>query len=199
MGLVNVADSFGKSVGKKIAVDRLKASMARYKVPPDLQRMVVFAVDNSVEYIDLCVKNRKKPDDPKVLTEFLINKGVFTAKMASEDLGCAVSLVEFANNLRKNLPKARGFVPAAIVVSLTTLDVLAVGNSCHFIQEAYYHAVLETSSPHVNRMVRRTEIRPAIDSNAFWTSMTTQDKMRCEVERHLDRRAKDQAIPLRMP
>ena len=63
------------------------------------------------------VRNRKKPDDPKVLTEFLISKGVFTAKMASDDLGCAVSLVEFANNLRKNVPKAKGFVPAALVVS----------------------------------------------------------------------------------
>lgn len=199
MGLADITDNFGKSAGKKVVVDQLKALMAKYKVSPDMQRMVVFAVDNSVEYVDLCVKSRKKPDDPKVLTEFLITKGVFTAKMASDDLGCAVSLVEFANNLRKNVPKAKGFLPAALVVSLTTLDVLAVGNSCQFVQEAYYHAFLETSAPYVNAIPRRTEIRPASDPVAFLTSLKPQDKMRCDSERQLNHAAKSQAIPLRMP
>jgi len=199
MGLPDIADNFGKSAAKKVVVDRLKALMAKYKVSPDMQRMVVFAVDNSVEYVDLCVKNRKKPDDPKVLTEFLISKGVFTAKMASDDLGCAVSLVEFANNLRKNVPKAKGFVPAALVVSLTALDVLAVGNSCQFVQEAYYHAFLETSTPHVNPIPRRTDIRPATDPVAFLTSLKPQDRVRCEAERQLNRAAKVQALPLNMP
>jgi hypothetical protein len=199
MGLPDIADNFGKSAAKKVVVDRLKALMAKYKVSPDMQRMVVFAVDNSVEYVDLCVKTRKKPDDPKVLTEFLISKGVFTAKMASDDLGCAVSLVEFANNLRKNVPKAKGFVPAALVVSLTALDVLAVGNSCQFVQEAYYHAFLETSTPHVSAIPRRTDIRPATDPVAFLTSVQPQDRVRCEAERQLNHAAKFQALPLSMP
>ena len=85
---MGIAEDFGKSAGKKVVVDRLKALMAKYNVPADLQRMLVFAVDNSVEYVDLCIKTRKKPDDPKVLTEFLVSKGVFTAKMASADLAC---------------------------------------------------------------------------------------------------------------
>ena len=199
MGLAGITEDFGKSAGKKVVVDRLKALMAKYKVRPDMQRMLLFAVDNSVEYIDLCIKTRKKPDDPKVLTEFLINKGVFTAKMASEDLACAVSLVELVNNLRKNLPKARGFVPAALVVSLTTLDVLAVGNSCHFVQEAYYHAFLESSSPQVSPRPRRSDMQPTMDLTAFLASVPRQDKLRCEFERHLDQAAKFEAIPLSLP
>ena len=199
MGLSGIGEDFGKSAGKKIVVDRLKALMAMYKVPPDLQRMLVFAVDNSVEYVDLCVKTGKKPDDPKVLTEFLINKGVFTAKMASDDLACAVSLVEFVNNLRKNVPKARGLIPAALVTSLTALDVLAVGNSCQFVQEAYYHAFLASSSPHVRPPPRRSEIRPTVDLTSFLASVRQQDKVRCEVERRLDEAAKIQAIPLSLP
>jgi hypothetical protein len=198
MGLADIADDFGKSAGKKVLVDRLKALMSRYKVSPDMQRMAVFAVDNAVEYIDFCIKSKKKPDDAKVLTEFLINKGVFTAKMASDDLACAVSLVEFANNARKNWPKAKGFVPAAFVVSLTTLDVLAVGNSCHFVQEAYYHAFLETSSPHVRSAPRRTNVRPDLDPLAFLNAAPSQAKLRCEADRLLNQSAKS-AISLSLP
>jgi len=196
---MGIAEDFGKSAGKKVVVDRLKVLMAKYNVPADLQRMLVFAVDNSVEYVDLCIKTRKKPDDPKVLTEFLINKGVFTAKMASADLACAVSLVELANNLRKNVPKARGFIPAALVVSLTALDVLAVGNSCHFVQEAYYHAFLESSSPHVSPVPRRSDLQPTVDVTSFLASLTPPERLRCERERHLDRAAKIEAIPLSLP
>jgi hypothetical protein len=169
---MGIAGDFGKSAGKKVVMDRLKALMAKYKVPPDLQRMLVFAIDNSVAYVELCIENGKKPDDPKVLTDFLIAKGVFTAKMASADLACAVSLVELANNLRKNFPKARGFIPAALVMSLTALDVLAVGNSCHFVQEAYYHAFLESSSPHVSPVARRSAIEPTFDLTSFLASLT---------------------------
>ena len=196
---MGIAGDFGKSAGKKVVMDRLKALMAKYKVPPDLQRMLVFAIDNSVAYIELCIENGKKPDDPKVLTDFLIAKGVFTAKMASADLACAVSLVELANNLRKNFPKARGFIPAALVMSLTALDVLAVGNSCHFVQEAYYHAFLESSSPHVSPVARRSAIEPTFDLTSFLASLTREDKRRCEFERQLDQAAKSEAIPLSLP
>ena len=202
MSSADLLDKFGQNVGKKFLKDRITTIMSHNHVPIDLQKMIIFAVDNSIEYVDLCIKLNKKPDDPKVLTEFLINKGVFIAKLASDDIKCAVSLIELANGLRKNIPKARGPVPAAIVVSLTLLDVLSVGNSCTFVQEAYYHYVLEDphGTSHVTaprRQVRRTEAKPAPDPLAFLKSMDPKSRVRCEAAMASNRKAKD--ISIRLP
>lgn len=201
MSGTELADKFGKDVGKKFLKDRITTIMNQNRVAPELQKMIIFAIDNSIEYVDLCVKTHKKPDDPKVLTEFLINKGVFTAKMASDDIKCAVSLVEFANGLRKNIPKARGAIPTTIVVSLTLLDVLSVGNSCTFVQEAYYHHVLEDphGPSHVTApvcQIRRTEAKPASDPAAFLKSMKPMERNRCEMEKASNTRAKAVSIRL---
>ena len=67
--------------------------------------------------------------------DFLISKSIFTSEMAPEDFKCAVSFVEFANSLRKNIPKTKGLIPSTIVASLTLLDLFSMGNNCTFLQE----------------------------------------------------------------
>jgi len=192
--------TFGKDVGKKVLKDRVQALMRHNNVSADLQRMVIFAIDNTVEYIDLCVKLKKSPDDPAVLANFLFSKGVYTAKLASDDLKCAVSIVEFANGLRKNIPKAGGGpIPATVVVALTLVDVLSIGNNCTFVQEAYYHAFLETSHPHQGHVPlhpRRSEIKPTSAPNAFWNSLTPDVRSRCEFEKGSNQQAEALSLKL---
>jgi len=200
-----VINDFGKDVAKKFVKDKASSFMRSNGVSPDMQRMVIFAIDNSVEYIDLCVKQRKKPNDPIVLREFLINKGLFISKIASEDLKCGISLIELANNLRKNVPKARGPIPATIVVSLTLLDLIAAGNSCTFLQEAWYHAFQQNSkfTIHPISVVRRSEIKSAVDPIGFLRSQDPRTKMQCDRERQGIENLQDNVIQqwpsLRMP
>src|SRR5712671_3026785 len=153
MSSADLRDKFGQNVGKKFLKDQITTIMNHNHVPIDLQKMIIFAVDNSIEYVDLCIKLNKKPDDPKVLTEFLINKGVFTAKLASDDIKCAVSLIELANGLRKNIPKARGPVPAAIVVSLTLLGSL-IDRNLDLLSQVFRLRVLHAGSNCRERLLR---------------------------------------------
>jgi hypothetical protein len=198
-------NDFGKDVGKKFVKDKASSYMSSNGVSPDMQRMVIFAIDNSVEYIDLCAKQRKKPNDPAVLRDFLVSKGIFTLKMASEDLKCGVSLVELANNLRKNGPKAKGLIPSTIFVSLTLLDLISAGNSCSFLQEAWYHAFLQTSTDTINPIgvARRSEIKPAANPIDFLRLQDPHAKVRCDIERQDIENTQDdvneQGPSLRMP
>jgi len=157
----NLAGSFGKDALKRPMKEFISSKLDEYKVSSDTKKMIMFAIDNAVEYVDYCYKQNKKPDDLKILREFLISRGVFIAKIAVDDLKCGIAIFEFANNLRKNMPKAIGPIPAAIVTSLTLLDLLGVGNSCAFVQEAYYHAFLKTSDVKITPVPKqkvRTEV-----------------------------------------
>ena len=196
---------FGKDVAKKLVKDKALSYMRSNGVSTDMQRMVIFAIDNAVAYIDLCVKAHKRPNDPAVLRDYLRNKGMLISKMASEDLKCGISLVELANNLRKNVPKAKGPIPATIVISLTLVDLISAGNSCSFLQEAWYYA-FQRASTVTNRPIsvsRRSEITPAADPLAFLRSQEPHAKMQCDAERRHTQALQDSVIQqwpsLRMP
>ncbi len=145
--------------------EAMQIAMEKAGASPQLIDISVFVVENSLAYAAFCATQRKKPDDPMALAAFLESKGKGVLKVAgNDDLKCAIALWDFGKGLYTRGKFLRGGpVPATIVASLTLIDLLGVGNSCSFVQEAFYHGVLETSSPKrvpVARATRRTEAEP---------------------------------------
>jgi hypothetical protein len=147
--MVNANDGLSKDITKTYLKEGMKSALKKVGASEKMIGVAVFVVDNSILYIEFCTKNRINPDDPKALAAFLESKSKGMLKLLdNDDLKCVIALYDFSKGLYKRAPMVRGGpIPATIVASLTLLDLLGIGNSCTFVQEAFYHAFLKSSSP----------------------------------------------------
>ncbi|WP_145675426.1 hypothetical protein [Azospirillum brasilense] len=155
---------FAKDFIKKSLKEELKSAMEKSGSSKDFINWTMFVIDNSADYIEYCIKTKKNPDDVKALIQFLESKGKNIAKLSSDDARCVIAIFDFAKNLRDRMKAIRGGpIPATLVVSLLIIDGIAIGNSCTFVQEAFYHATLKTSQVRQMPIQRRngeTSIAP---------------------------------------
>ena len=80
--------------------------------------------------------------------EFLYTKNGHVAKLlGNEAVDCGLAMVDFVLSVRTATAATNtGFPPAiTLAYGLAIIDLIDVGNSCNFAQQAYYDAVLKSS------------------------------------------------------
>ena len=118
------------------------------------------------EYIPYAIEQKSDPTDGKVLAKFLAGKGMKMAQLFGNDsVNCGLSIVELLLSANKaSTVSATGFLPAAVAAwGLALLDLIEVGNSCEFAQQAYYDAFLKSSS--VQLVLVRTRTKQYYSTN----------------------------------
>ncbi|CAG9258711.1 hypothetical protein PUN4_320067 [Paraburkholderia unamae] len=104
------------------------------------------------EYIPYAMKQAKNPSDGKVLAEFLAGKGMHAAKfLGNNSINCGLAIVDLlksgATALEATNSPAVAVLPVPVLAwGLASLDLIEVGNSCEFAQDAYYYLFLKDSA-----------------------------------------------------
>lgn len=144
---------------QKLVSQRLDSAMAANDVPQETRDMFINSLEMMYEYIPYALNQGKNPSDGKILAAFLATKGMKMAKyLGNDSINCGVALVDFIKSTATatevtNSPAAV-YLPAPVLAwGLAALDLLEVGNSCEFVQDATYHLFYKDSS----HVVRRTK------------------------------------------
>lgn len=149
----------GLTTTQKMVSQQLDQLLTKHHVPQETREAILNSFEMLYEYIPYAIEQGKSPSDGTVLAKFLATKGMKMSKyLGSNSINCGVALVELlkssATAVETSSSPAAAFLPAPVLAwGLATLDLIEVGNSCEFAQDAYYHAFLKDSS----HVVRRTE------------------------------------------
>ena len=153
------ASELGLTTTQKVISQKLDELLKKNQVPAETREMIVNSFEMMYEYIPYARKQRKNPSDGKVLAEFLATKGMKAAKyLGNNSINCGIAIVELlksgATAVETSTSPAAAFLPAPVLAwGLATLDLIEVGNSCEFAQDAFYHAFLKDS----DYVIRRSE------------------------------------------
>ncbi len=137
------------SLAVRAALDQLDNLLAEKNVDADVRARIKTCAALMYEYIPYAIEQRKDPTDAKVLALFLTGKGLKTATLFGHDgVNCAISIVELLLSIQKATAASSTAVPPLVVLAwgVAMLDLIEVGNSCEFAQQAYYHAFQRQSS-----------------------------------------------------
>jgi hypothetical protein len=144
---------------QKAVSQKLNDLLTQQKVPAETREAILNSFEMMYEYIPYAIKQGENPSSGKVLAEFLATKGMKMAKyLGNNSVNCGIAIVELlksgATAVQTSSSPAAAFLPAPVLAwGLATLDLIEVGNSCEFAQDAFYHAFLKESS----YVVRRSE------------------------------------------
>ncbi len=136
------------------ALDQL---LQKQKVPQETREAILNSFEMLYEYIPYAIEQGKSPSDGKILAKFLATKGMKMSKyLGNNSINCGIALVELlksgATAVETTNSPAVAFLPAPVLAwGLATLDLIEVGNSCEFAQDAFYHAFLKDSSYTIQR------------------------------------------------
>lgn len=137
------------SAAMKTVVQQLDDAMKARGVSETTRGHMLEIFQMSYAYIPYVIAQKKDPTDVKVLMEFLAIKNKHLAKLlGNEAVDCGIAMVDFIGSVRTAAVATKTGFPPAIVLSygLALIDLLEVGNSCSFAQQAYYEAVLRSSN-----------------------------------------------------
>lgn len=156
----------GGTAFQKLVSQRLDSALASNNVPQDTRDMFINSLEMMYEYIPYAISQKKNPSDGKVLAAFLASKGRKMAKYLGNDtINCGVALVEFIKSTAAATEVSTSpgvlYLPVPVLAwGLAALDLIEVGNSCEFVQDATYHVFLKDSS----NTIRQTK---AVVDNAY--------------------------------
>jgi len=148
------------STAVKAAVQQVDSYLASKGVAAETRDAITNSFEIMYEYIPYAIKQGKDPTDGKILAEFLRTKGLKTLKFTGEDnIKCGVAIVEFLLSAHKAAGSTATGVPPVMTLAygLALLDLIEVGNSCEFAQQAYYEAFLRESSVKLEPVRMRVE------------------------------------------
>ena len=154
---------------QKVVSQKLDSLMAAKNVPKETREMLINSLEMIYEYISYARKLSQNPSDGKALRGFLATKAGKMAKFLGNDpINCGVALVEFLGSTEKAVTVSRSreaiYLPVPVLAwGLAALDLIEVGNSCEYVQEATYHVFLKNSSPAIDKaraMVGTTYVLP---------------------------------------
>jgi hypothetical protein len=156
---MTAALELGLTTTQKVVSQKLDDLLKANRVPTETREMMVNSFEMMYEYIPYAIKQGKNPSDGKVLAEFLATKGMKTAKyLGNNSINCGIAIVELLRSgttaIETSTSPAAAVLPAQVLAwGLASLDLIEVGNSCEFAQDAYYHAFLKDS----DYVIRRSE------------------------------------------
>jgi hypothetical protein len=151
--------------GMKAAMASMDRLMEKKGVSKEVREQIINAAEMMYEYIPYAIEQKENPTDGKVLAKFLLmKKGTKVAKMfGNESVTCAISIVDFLLAAQTAVTTT-GFPPAmALAYGLALLDLIDVGNSCEFAQQAYYEAFMRGSKVSLNPVRVRVEQYYSVD------------------------------------
>jgi hypothetical protein len=137
---------------QKVVSQKLDELMRQQGVPQATRDAIVNSFEMMYEYIPYAIKQGKNPSDGKVLAEFLAKKGMYMSKfLGSNSVSCGAAIVGLLQSgaaaMEVSASPGGAFLPAPVLAwGLATLDLIEVGNSCEFVQDAYYHTFLRESA-----------------------------------------------------
>jgi len=137
----------------RTAIEHMDQLMAEKGVSSDTRSEIKDCLAIIYQYIPYAIEQGKNPTDSKVLAKFLAEKGMKTAKLFGNDgVNCGISIVEFLLSVKNAVGvSGSGFPPAAVMAwGFAVIDLIDVGNSCEFAQQAYYDTFLKESSVRLN-------------------------------------------------
>lgn len=137
------------SLAFRKAMQELDEYLTQKGVSAEVRTRITDCASIMYEYIPYAIAQKKDPTDGKVLAAFLASKGLKTAKLFGNDgLNCAISIVDLLLSFQKaTVATGSGVLPAGVLAwGLAMLDLIEVGNSCEFAQNAYYEAFLRSKS-----------------------------------------------------
>lgn len=154
---------------QKIISQKLDELLTARNVPKDTRDALINSLEMMYEYIPYVAKQHGIPSDRKLLNDFLSAKGKKMVKFAGNDrINCIIALLDFLDSSSKAVKLSSGAAAAVLPVpvlawGLATLDLIEVGNSCEFVQEATYHIFIKENSLPVKRaraVVNQAYARP---------------------------------------
>lgn len=149
----------GLTSTQKIVSQKLEELLKRQNVPAETREALINSFEMMYEYIPYAIEQRENPSSGKVLAKFLATKGMKMAKfLGNNSVNCGLALVELlksgATAIETSSSPVAAFLPAPVLAwGLASLDLIEVGNSCEFAQDAYYHAFQKNSA----YVIRRSE------------------------------------------
>lgn len=147
----------GLTTTQKVISAKLDELLKSNNVPQEAREALINSFEMMYEYIPYAIEQGKNPSDGKVLAKFLANKGLKTTKfLGNNSINCGLSIIDLLKSgstaLEISSSPAAGFLPAPVLAwGLATLDLIEVGNSCEFMQSAYYHAFIKDSNYTIKR------------------------------------------------
>lgn len=154
---MTTARDLGLTTTQKIVSQKIDELMQKNNIPKETREAIIISFEMMYEYIPYAIEQGENPSSGKVLAKFLATKGMKSAKFIGNDsLNCGIAIVELlksgATAVNISSSPAVAFLPAPIIAwGLATLDLIEVGNSCNFMQDAYYHVFIKDSSYVVQR------------------------------------------------
>jgi hypothetical protein len=149
----------GLTTTQKVVSQKLDDLLKSQNVPAATREALINSFEMMYEYIPYAITQGENPSSGKVLAQFLATKGTKMAKfLGNNSINCGIAIVELlksgATAVESSSSPAAAFLPAPVLAwGLATLDLIEVGNSCEFAQDAYYHAFLRESSVVIKRSV----------------------------------------------
>ncbi len=151
------ARDLGLSATQKLVSQKLDDLLKAQKVAPEVREAMLNSFEMMYEYIPYAIEQGENPSSGKVLAKFLATKGMKTAKfLGSNSINCGIAIVELikSGSTAVQVSSSAGalFLPAPVLAwGLATLDLIEVGNSCEFAQNAYYDLFMKESSYAIQR------------------------------------------------
>jgi hypothetical protein len=162
----SILKAAGSDAAMKLFLQKLDAFLQGRNVSTMTRNRIIAIVTHAQEYVDLCQKMGRNPSDKRALTVFLMQKGIFIAHMSQDESAeCYASVAGFAIDAFTKAEFSLGRPPgAALYASFMVLDILEMGNSCEFLQAAYYDAFLKQAPTVSARQVMKQSLLRANQS-----------------------------------
>lgn len=131
---------------------QLDQLLQNQRVPQETREAILNSFEMLYEYIPYAIRQGKNPTDGMILADFMATKGMKMSKhLGNNSINCGIALVELFKSF--NTAAKISYAPTAAVLAwgLAVLDLIEVGNSCEFAQDAYYQLFLKDSSHAVHR------------------------------------------------
>jgi hypothetical protein len=150
------ARDLGLTTTQRVVSHKLDQLLTVQKVGPEAREALINSFEMMYECIPYAIEQGENPSNGKVLAKFLAAKGMNTAKfLGSNSINCGIAIVELLQSgstaVEVSSSPAAAFLPAPVLAwGLATLDLIEVGNSCEFVQEATYQ-VFRKDSAYVTR------------------------------------------------
>jgi len=156
----------GADAAMKLFLQKLDKFLQQRNVSTETRNRMIAIVTHAGEYVDFCNKMHKNPADKGALLAFFTQKGIFAAHMTQDESAeCYASIAGFAVDAYQDAElNAGGPAGIALYVSFLSLDVLEMGNSCEFLQQAYYDAFLKSAPTAASRETKKQSIQRSSNS-----------------------------------
>jgi hypothetical protein len=148
----------GTDAALRLFLQKLDVFLQQRKITPETRNRIIAVITHANEYMEFCERMRKNPADKGALLAFLTQKGIFAAHMSQDESAeCYASMAGFAVDAYQDSELwIAGPIGGALYVSFLSLDVLEMGNSCEFLQQAYYDAFLKSAPTAASRETKKT-------------------------------------------